>query len=63
MDLFVNNAGIAIYKRVQDTTDDDFDRAFNINVKGIFLTLREAATRLKNGGRIVNFSPSPSRAS
>lgn len=61
LDILVNNAGIAIYKRVQDTTDDDFDRAFNINVKGVFLTLREAATRLENGGRIINFSSSVTR--
>jgi 3-oxoacyl-[acyl-carrier protein] reductase len=61
VDLLVNNAGIALYKRIQDTTDEDFDRAFNINVKGVFLTLREAAIRLENGGRIVNCSSSVTR--
>jgi 3-oxoacyl-[acyl-carrier protein] reductase len=61
VDLLINNAGIAIYKTLKDTTDDDFDRIFDINVRGVFLTLREAATRLENGGRIVNLSSSVTR--
>jgi 3-oxoacyl-[acyl-carrier protein] reductase len=61
VDLLINNAGIAIYKLVKDTTDDDFDRLFDINVRGVFLTLREAATRLENGGRIINLSSSVTR--
>jgi 3-oxoacyl-[acyl-carrier protein] reductase len=47
IDILVNNAGINLYKTIQDTTDEDFDRIFNINVKGTFNTLREAATRLE----------------
>jgi 3-oxoacyl-[acyl-carrier protein] reductase len=61
VDLLINNAGIAIYKLIKDTTDDDFDRIFDINVRGVFLTLREAATRLEDGGRIVNLSSSVTR--
>jgi 3-oxoacyl-[acyl-carrier protein] reductase len=61
VDLLINNAGIAIYKLIIETTDDDFDRIFDINVKGVFLTLREAATRLKDGGRIINLSSSVTR--
>lgn len=61
VDLLINNAGIAIYKLIKDTTDDDFERIFDINVKGVFLTLREAATRLEDGGRIINLSSSVTR--
>jgi 3-oxoacyl-[acyl-carrier protein] reductase len=61
VDLLINNAGIAIYKLIKDTSDDDFDRIFDINVKGVFLTLREAATRLEDGGRIINLSSSVTR--
>lgn len=61
IDILINNAGSVIYKTIQDTTDEDFDRLFAINVKGTFNTLREAATRLENGGRIVNFSSSVTR--
>jgi 3-oxoacyl-[acyl-carrier protein] reductase len=61
VDLLINNAGIAIYKLIKDTSDDDFDRIFDINVRGVFLTLREAATRLADGGRIINLSSSVTR--
>lgn len=61
LDILVNNAGIIVYKTIQDTTDEDFDRIFAINVKGTFNMLREAASRLENGGRIINFSSSTTR--
>jgi 3-oxoacyl-[acyl-carrier protein] reductase len=50
-----------LFKTIQDTTDDDFDQIFSVNVKGTFNTLREAASRLENGGRIINFSSSTTR--
>jgi 3-oxoacyl-[acyl-carrier protein] reductase len=50
-----------LYKTIQDTTDDDFDQIFSVNVKGTFNTLREAASRLENDGRIINFSSSTTR--
>lgn len=61
IDILVNNAASILHKRIQDTTDEDFDRIFAINVRGTFNTLREAATRLEQGGRIVNFSSSTTR--
>ncbi len=41
-----------------DAEDASFDRQIAVNLKGTFNTLREAATRLRTGGRIVNFSSS-----
>ncbi len=41
-----------------DTDDASFDNIFDINVKGSFNTMRQAAKRLQHGGRIVNFSSS-----
>lgn len=61
VDILINNAGIALFKRIQETTDEEFDRLMAINLKGVFVTLREAATRLETGGRIVNFSSSVTR--
>lgn len=61
IDVLVNNAGIMITKLIKDTTDEDFDRMFDINVKGVFNTLREAATRLADNGSIINFSTSVNR--
>jgi 3-oxoacyl-[acyl-carrier protein] reductase len=61
IDVLVNNAGIMITKLIKDTTDEDFTRQFDINVKGTFNTMREAATRLDNNGSIINFSTSVNR--
>lgn len=60
VDVLVNNAGVMppALPALSATDDATFDRLFDINVKGTFNTLREAATRLKAGGRIVNFSSS-----
>jgi 3-oxoacyl-[acyl-carrier protein] reductase len=41
---------------IKDFTDEDFTRQFEINVRGTFNTLREAATRLADHGSIINFS-------
>lgn len=61
IDVLVNNAGILLYKLIKDTTDEEFDRQFAINVKGTFNTMREAATRLADNGTIINFSSSTTR--
>lgn len=58
VDVLVNNAGVMALAPVAELKDDDFDRLFAINVKGSYNTMREAATRLREGGRIVNFSSS-----
>ncbi len=58
VDVLVNNAGIMTLAPVADTDDEAFDRLVTINLKGSFNTLREAARRLRDGGRIVNFSSS-----
>lgn len=56
VDVLVNNAGILKTVPLADTSDAYFAQAFDINVRGTFNTLREAATRMNDGGRIVNFS-------
>ncbi len=58
VDVLVNNAGIMILSTVAETDDAAFDRQIAVNLKGTFNTLREAATRLRSGGRIINFSSS-----
>lgn len=61
VDVLVNNAGIMITKLIKDTTDEDFTRQFDINVRGVFNTLREASTRLSDNGSVINFSTSVNR--
>ena len=58
LDVLVNNAGIMSLASIADADDASFDRQIAVNLKGTFNTLREAATRLRAGGRIINFSSS-----
>ena len=58
VDILVNNAGIMNLSPIADTDDASFERQIAVNLKGSFNTLREAAKRLRGGGRIVNFSSS-----
>ncbi len=58
VDVLVNNAGIMTLAPVAQMDDDAFDRIIATNLKGTFNGLREAANRLRDGGRIVNFSTS-----
>jgi 3-oxoacyl-[acyl-carrier protein] reductase len=58
IDVLVNNAGIMQLAKIADADDAAFDRQIAINLKGSFNTMREAAKRLRDGGRIINFSTS-----
>lgn len=58
IDVLVNNAGIMKLAKIGDCDDDLFDSQIAVNFKGTFNTLREAATSLRNGGRIINLSTS-----
>lgn len=58
VDVLVNNAGIMGLAPIGTMDDAIFDRLIAINLKGTFNTLREAATRLRGGGRVINFSSS-----
>ncbi|HWV19803.1 MAG TPA: SDR family oxidoreductase, partial [Devosia sp.] len=58
VDILVNSAGIMTLAAIGESSDELFDRQIAVNLKGTFNTLREAARRLRNGGRIVNFSTS-----
>jgi 3-oxoacyl-[acyl-carrier protein] reductase len=58
VDVLINNAGIMKLAKIADSDDAAFDQQIAVNLKGSFNTMREAAKRLRNGGRIVNFSTS-----
>ena len=58
IDILVNNAGVILYKPLAEVTESEFDNLFAINVKGTFFACQEAAKRMAEGGRIVNFSSS-----
>jgi 3-oxoacyl-[acyl-carrier protein] reductase len=54
LDILVNNAGTFAPKSLEESTDEDFDAIFDLNVRAVFLAAREAATRMNEGGRIIN---------
>jgi 3-oxoacyl-[acyl-carrier protein] reductase len=58
IDVLVNNAGVMSLAKLAESDDATFDRLVAVNLKGSFNAMREAAKRLRNGGRIVNFSSS-----
>jgi cyclopentanol dehydrogenase len=58
IDVLVNNAGILIMKPVEETTTEEWDRVFNVNVRGVFFGTRYVlpAMRKTGKGSIINIS-------
>lgn len=59
LDIMVNNAGMETRTSVLDSTEDDFDKVININLKGAFFGTQIAAKQMiaqGGGGRIINIS-------
>jgi NAD(P)-dependent dehydrogenase (short-subunit alcohol dehydrogenase family) len=58
LNVLVNNAGIGAVSRVEDTTEEAWDRVMDVNAKGVFLGTKAAipALRRAGGGSIVNIS-------
>ena len=61
IDILVNNAGVLVFKEIAEISDDEFDRIVDINFKSVFYTLREAAAKLADHGRIVTVSSTVTR--
>lgn len=57
-DVLVNSAGIMELSPLAQCSDDIFEKMVSVNFKGTFNTLREAAIKMKDGGRIINLSTS-----
>jgi NAD(P)-dependent dehydrogenase (short-subunit alcohol dehydrogenase family) len=54
LDILVNNAGIAHVGTIEGTSEDDFDRLFRVNVKGVFLGSKAAVPiMLRHGGGVI----------
>ena len=58
LDVLVNNAGISITGGIEEFTEEDWDRTFDINAKGVFLGTKAAIPEMRKagGGSIVNIS-------
>lgn len=58
VDILVNNAGVILYKLLSDVTEEEFDKLFNINVKGTYFACQQAMKHMEDNGKIINFSTS-----
>lgn len=55
--ILVNNAGIAHVGNIEQTSEDDLDRLYNVNVKGVFNCIKAAISSLKQTkGAILNIA-------
>jgi 3-oxoacyl-[acyl-carrier protein] reductase len=58
VDALVNNAGIMTLAPLAEASDEQFDAMVATNLKGVFNGMREGGRRIREGGRVVNFSTS-----
>ncbi len=56
LEIVVANAGVYLSKPLIENTEADYDHVFDINTRGVFFTLQEAARRVRDGGRIIAVS-------
>jgi NAD(P)-dependent dehydrogenase (short-subunit alcohol dehydrogenase family) len=63
LDVVINNAGTASVQPLLEITEDEWDKVFAVNVKGVLFTLQAAARYMKEngGGRIINVTSPASR--
>ncbi len=61
VDVVVASAGLGVFGSIGESTLQDFEDAVAVNLRGAFLTMREAARRLTDSGRIVTVSSQLSR--
>ena len=56
IDVLINNAGISHIGKVENTSSEDFDRLYSVNIKGVFHTIKASLPKLieKGGGSILN---------
>ncbi|MGW2231583.1 SDR family oxidoreductase [Streptomyces formicae] len=56
-DILVTNAAVWLPdSRIEDASEETYDRVMAVNTKGTFLALQQAATRVRDGGRVITMS-------
>jgi 3-oxoacyl-[acyl-carrier protein] reductase len=61
LDILVNNAGVATYKTIADFSEQEYDRIFDINVKGLFFCCQQAARKMADNGCVINIGSTVTR--
>ncbi len=56
LDVVVNNAGLMVFKPLEEHTEDDWLRILRVDLLGAFFFTKHAFSRFRNGGAIVNVS-------
>ena len=58
IDILINNAGIALYKQIDDMSGEEYDRLFAVNMGGVFNTTKHVLPYMKrqNLGLIINIA-------
>jgi 3-oxoacyl-[acyl-carrier protein] reductase len=61
LDILVNNSGVYEFAPIEEFTEAQFHKMYNINVLGLLLTTQAAVKHLKEGGSIINIGSTASR--
>ena len=57
VDILINNAGVGLRKSLLDTEEEEFNEVMDVNVKGVFLFMKNIIPEMeKFGGLIINIS-------
>lgn len=56
LDTVVNNAGLMVFRPIEELTSDDWEKILRVDLLGAFYFTRQAFLKMKNGGSIVNVS-------
>jgi NAD(P)-dependent dehydrogenase (short-subunit alcohol dehydrogenase family) len=56
IDIVVNNAGLMMFKPIEEQTGEDWSRILNVDLMGAFYFIKQAFLRMKGGGAIVNIA-------
>ncbi len=64
VDVSIQNAGVITIARIEDMTENEWDKVLAVNTKGVFLCAQEAILRMRKhgrGGRIINTASGQAR--
>ena len=64
VDISIQNAGVITIARIEDMTEQEWDKVMAVNTKGVFLCCREAILRIRKhggGGRLINTASGQAR--
>ncbi|MFS8143736.1 oxidoreductase [Rhizobium sp. R635] len=56
LDVLVNNSGVYEFAPIEQVTEEQYRRIFDVNVLGVLLTTQAAVKHLREGGSVINIS-------